>query len=166
MSSFTAPLDIRYDATASKALGRDHWRVTRGFVYYLGDLGSQRWVAVPAGFLTDGASVPRAFWSLIPPWGAYGQAAALHDYLCEYLSITVDGRPQNITRDVCDSILDEAMGVLGVEPALRKTIYDAVCAYRWVSGVSKPSSTALKRSLEAAWRDDPPASIPTLGVPV
>lgn len=168
MSSFTAPLDTRYDPDASKILGRDLWRVVDGFVYYLGDLGSQRWVAVPPGFLSDGASVPRAFWSLIPPWGAYGQAAVLHDYLCEHLEIIVSGQPQAITRAECDAILNEAMGVLNVETALRRTIYDAVCAYRWFSGVDTPSGTAQKRALEAAWRNTPLASteVPTTpGVP-
>jgi hypothetical protein len=35
-------------------------------------LEARAWLNVPAGYLTDGDSVPRVFWSLIPPWGAYG----------------------------------------------------------------------------------------------
>lgn len=151
MSSFTQPLVITYDDRASRALGGTYWRLWQGFRYDLGEKGSARWVNVPAGFLTDGASVPRAFWSIIPPWGAYGQAAVLHDYLCEFLSITVNGAPQRITRAQCDAILNEAMGVLGVPPATKGAIYDAVCLYRAVSGVTQPSSTAAKRALEAAW---------------
>lgn len=152
MSSFTAfsaPLDVRYDAEASQALGADHWRVLRPFRFYV---GSQRaWVSVPAGYLTDGASVPRALWSLIPPWGAYGQAAVVHDLVCEYLSITVDGAPKAVTRAECDSILLEAMTVLDVPDLQRTAIYDAVVAYRLASGVSKPTSTAVKRKLESEW---------------
>lgn len=39
-------------------------------------------VTVPAGFITDLASVPRFFWRIIPPWdGQYAEAAIVHDYL-------------------------------------------------------------------------------------
>ena len=153
MSSFTefsAPLTVRYDAEASKALGADHWRVTEGVRFYLA-ADHNAWVTVPAGYLTDGASVPRALWSLIPPWGAYGQAAVVHDLVCEYLSVTVDGKPKRITRAACDDILFEALVVLDVPEVQRQAIYQAVCAFRLVSGVDKPTSTALKRKLESEW---------------
>lgn len=151
-TDFTAPLCVQYDAEASRRLGADHWRVTQPFRFYLGEKDSARWVYVPAGYLTDGASVPRAFWSLIPPWGSYGQAAVVHDIVCEYLSITVDGAPVPVTRAECDRILLEAMEVLGVPAIKRKAIYGAVCAYRLVSGTDKPSTTAEKRALESSWR--------------
>ena len=106
---------------------------------------------MPAGYLTDGASVPQVLWSLIPPWGAYGQAAVVHDLLCEYLATTKDGVPQKITRARCDEILLEAMVALGVPAVKRCTIYRAVALYRRLSGVDAPTNTAQKRALEAAW---------------
>ena len=154
MSSFTkfsAPLQVQYDEDASEALGADHWRVCQPFRFYLGGKDTDRWVYVPAGYLTDGASVPRVCWSLIPPWGSYGQAAVVHDIVCEYLSITVDGKPQAVTRAECDEILLEAMMVLGVPVPVRDAIYGAVSLYRIASGVDEPTSTALKRELESRW---------------
>lgn len=150
-TSFSGPLDVRYDAEASQVLGADHWRVLKPFRFYLGQKGSERWVYVPAGYLTDGASVPQLFWNIIPPWGAYGQAAVVHDLVCEYLSITIDGAPHAVTRAECDAILLEAMTVLGVSALKRQAIYQAVSLYRLASGVSRPTSTPLKRSLEAKW---------------
>lgn len=57
---------------------------------YLGD-GRYRLVepielfgyTVPAGFVTDGASIPKIFWSFIgsPFTGKYVEVAILHDYL-------------------------------------------------------------------------------------
>lgn len=38
-------------------------------------------VTVPAGFVTDFASVPKILWSIFPPTGWYQRAALLHDYL-------------------------------------------------------------------------------------
>ena len=36
---------------------------------------------VPAGFETDGASVPRLLWAVFSPAGVLFQAAIVHDYL-------------------------------------------------------------------------------------
>lgn len=154
MSSFTrfsAQMSVRYDKDASKALGVDHWRVMDGFRFYVGDESSGEWVNVPAGYLTDGASVPRLFWNIIPPWGSYGQAAVVHDIVCEYLSITKNGLPKKVTRAECDGILDQALAALEVPWLTRKSITSAVGFYRMISGVSTPSTTALKRSLESKW---------------
>ena len=38
-------------------------------------------IVVPAGFVTDFASTPRALWSVIPPTGRYQLAAVVHDFL-------------------------------------------------------------------------------------
>lgn len=38
-------------------------------------------VSVPEGFVTDLASIPRAFWSIKRPEGRHAYAAAIHDYL-------------------------------------------------------------------------------------
>jgi hypothetical protein len=39
-------------------------------------------VHVPAGFIFDGASTPRIFWSILPPFKDVKVAACIHDYLC------------------------------------------------------------------------------------
>lgn len=148
---FDAELMMVYDAKASKRLGKDYWRVQQGFRYYLGTKGSNKWVYVPAGYLTDGASVPQIFWSVIDRWGAYGQAAVVHDILCEYLTITVDGLPQRITRAEADDILLEAMLVLEVPEFKAKTIEAAVDFYRVIARVTEPSNDPVKRQLESEW---------------
>lgn len=156
MSSFTAfsaPLDTRYDAEASASLGADHWRVLREFRFWAHIPRRGRvWVTVPAGYLTDGASVPRLLWSLIPPWGQYGQAAVVHDLLCEYLAVMTDaGELVAITRAECDQLFLEAMRVLGVPSLRRHTMHTGVSAYRIVSGTHRPTATPIKRRLEAQW---------------
>jgi hypothetical protein len=150
-TAFSAPLLIQYDKDASQALGADHWRVAREFKYFIGSENSKRWITVPAGYLTDGASVPRALWSIIPPWGAYGQAAVVHDILCEYLSIMVSGKLTPITRERADEIFAEAMAVLQVPPRDIALISEGVKLYRLASGVSAPSTRLEKRLLEANW---------------
>lgn len=154
MSSFTdfsAPLNIQFDADASRALGKDHWRVTQAFRYYIQDKERGEWVYVPAGYLTDGASVPRLLWPLLPPWGVYGQAAVVHDIVCEYLSISVDGEPRSISREACDNILFEAMAVLKVPGYKRWLITTGVNLIRRLHNIHLPTSTPKKQALEANW---------------
>src|SRR5262249_35732270 len=47
-------------------------------------------IMVPRGFVTDFASVPRLFWSLLPPIGRYGYAALFHDYVYWQQTISRD----------------------------------------------------------------------------
>lgn len=156
MSSFTrfsAPLLIQHDPLASAVLGEDYWRVAKSFRYDIGFEGSQRWVTVPAGYLTDGASVPRIAWSIIPPWGSYGQAAVLHDLLCEYLTVIENGLPVPITRAEADAIFLEAMTVLKVPEETRELMSSAVNLYRKARRITAPTSSPAKRKLEAEWHE-------------
>lgn len=41
-------------------------------------------IKIPAGFVTNGANIPRLFWCIIPPFKPkYLRAVVLHDYLCD-----------------------------------------------------------------------------------
>lgn len=148
MDTYSGFLVTTYDAAASTLLGDDHWRVLAPFTYLLSP--TQR-INIPAGYLTDGASVPRLFWNIIPPWGRYGQAAVVHDLLCEYLEVEEDGGHVKISRATCDSVLNQAMQDLGVPTYKRLMIYWGVCAYRLTIGTTKPNPNPIKQKLEREW---------------
>lgn len=38
-------------------------------------------ILIPEGYASDFASIPRIFWTLIPPHGRTAEASVLHDYL-------------------------------------------------------------------------------------
>ncbi|RAZ54579.1 hypothetical protein CHL10074_07090 [Campylobacter hyointestinalis subsp. lawsonii] len=41
-------------------------------------------IKIPAGYMTNGADIPRLFWSLFPPNSPeYLSAVVVHDYLCD-----------------------------------------------------------------------------------
>lgn len=67
---------MRYELVA--ILPRD-WKGR--VVYKLAGPMTLAGVTVPAGFESDGASVPRWAWPLFPPVGRYFAAAVVHDYL-------------------------------------------------------------------------------------
>jgi hypothetical protein len=74
-------------------------------------------IIVPAGFVTDFASTPRAIWAVLPPVGQYQLAAVVHDFL--YWD-------QGCTREQADALLRVAMTESKVERAKRDIIWEAV----------------------------------------
>lgn len=107
------------DLTLTK-LKKGLWKTEHEFTYTWGKYR----ITVPAGYVTDLASVPRGFWNLIPKDGTYDQAAVLHDYI--YGTHSFD-------RKTCDRIFLEAMKELGVGWWTRGTIYNAVRAFGWIA---------------------------------
>ena len=78
-------------------------------------------ITVKAGFDFDGASIPKAFWSVIgsPFNGAYVPPAVIHDGL--YAS-------EALPREVCDEIFLELMKQFGVSYVKRYSMYWSVRA--------------------------------------
>lgn len=163
MTSFTAfdgKNNIQYAFDASEILNKDFWRCVTGFRYYLDAEKRDEWVDIPAGYLTDGASVPKLFHNVVQPWGRHGPAVVVHDILCEYLTVSKrvisDGVEsvgvRRITRKECDQILLNAMKVLKV-PKWRYTVmYWGVSLFRRAANVRDPSLSIIKLRLEKDWR--------------
>ncbi len=160
MNNFSGGLVIQYDHAASEILGGDYWRVMRSFRYYIPTsliapdwtVSSRKcWAFAPAGMLTDLGSIPKVFRGIISNGGAASQAYVIHDQLCEYLSVTRNGKPQSITREECDLILKAALLDLEIDSTTAHLIYNAVAAYQLVRQTRDPSTTRIKRDLEAAF---------------
>lgn len=108
--------------------GTELWYTRNDFTFFIGPVSDQRYVTVPAGFVTDGATVPRMFWSIFPPWGIYGQAAVLHDFLCTNRKLTKNGDSDDldVTQAESDKIFYKAMKVLKTPLWKRAVIYASV----------------------------------------
>jgi hypothetical protein len=150
MSTFTrfsAIEQLQYDKAMSVLNNKDLWAVIPGFRYYIGSEGSDRYIDVETGFRTDGATIPRFLWWLLPPMGEYSQACTLHDKLCQTYHITqvINGIPTQVpvTRKEIDMILKEAMDVLQVTPWKKTVINVGVTGYRIVTNPTKPKAGYL-----------------------
>lgn len=99
------------------------WFLREDFGYDVGCEGSGQSIEVPAGFLTDFASVPRLLWWLFPTWGRYGNAAVIHDF-CYW--------EQTLSRRRADQVFLEAMKVLGVGWGTRGALYAGVRLFGWL----------------------------------
>lgn len=94
--------------------GRSLWAVQRALEYQAGDDPNEL-IIVPAGFVTDLASVPRMVWSFYPPDGPWAKAAIIHDFLYwtkgtgEWHGRVGITRAEQYSRKDADDILKEAM---------------------------------------------------------
>lgn len=110
MSPFNCPLIL-----TPLSDGRN-WKLVEELLYET-NVPKTHLITVPAGFITDFASVPRVFWRVIPPWGKYGRAAVVHDWLY---------KEKGGDRETADLIFLEAMTFLGVAKWKRYVMYWAV----------------------------------------
>lgn len=108
MSAFRTPLVLEHG-------GDRRLTLTSPLLYDSDVLGVT--IAVPTGFVTDLASIPRGLWNILPPIGRYDRAAVVHDYLyaCGFT-----------TRKQADDVLYEAMRVTQVGRVAAWTIYAGV----------------------------------------
>lgn len=90
------------------------WRLAHRLVY-VPQRGKP--IAIPAGFVTDLASIPRILQGLIPVNGKHRAAAILHDYL--YVT-------QRVKRAKADALFLEAMKASGVSFIQSHLMYAAV----------------------------------------
>ncbi len=83
-------------------MGRGQYESTAPTVYVWRDGTTERVVTIPTGTRSDLASTPRMIWNMIPPTGAYEDAAYVHDEGCQELRRAhAEGRPPAMSsRDV------------------------------------------------------------------
>src|SRR5688500_13813630 len=75
----------------------EHFMLLAPLVYRADD---SRVFTIPAGFVTDFASIPRVMWVRYPKSGPWNKAAVLHDWL--YVQ-------NGVTRSEADGLFKEAM---------------------------------------------------------
>lgn len=108
-SGFRTTLDTRVLTDCS-------FQLLSPLVYYSDHLARE--ITVPAGFVTDFASVPRLPVAYLLAGGAADQAAVVHDYLYHHHEIC--------SRGEADAVFDEAMGVTGQPWWRRKMMWAGV----------------------------------------
>ena len=118
------------------------WVTRQEFGYDIGQEDSGNSIDVPAGFMTDFASVPRLLWAILPRWGKYGNAAVIHDY-CYW--------EQSRSRKESDRIFREAMDVLKVPAFTARLMYRAVRLFGYFAwlGNTQRKAKGLSRIAKA-----------------
>ncbi len=112
------------------------WQVKQSFTYS----GARESFTIPAGMITDFASIPRVFAWYLPRYGRYTRAAILHDHLWEM------AHAGQIDYVDADGTFRQAMLALGVPFLHRWAMWAAV---RWAA-LAKPNGG--KGWWREAWR--------------
>jgi Protein of unknown function (DUF1353) len=124
--------------TVAELLDDRNWKLLRP-LRYTGNRGDS--FTVPAGYVTDFASVPRVAVWLIPRFGRYTRAAILHDWLL------TDALPAGLVTSVdTDGIFRAVLRELGTPPVKRWLMWTGV---RW--------GAAFNRRRRAGWGSTAPA---------
>jgi hypothetical protein len=101
------------------------------------DPNGQHW-DVPAGMVTDGASIPRVFWIKYPPFtGNYRNAAIVHDHYCN---------TQSRSWQDTHNMFYDAMLTAKVDGKTAKILWAAVYGFgpRWGIGAQTRGPAAAK----------------------
>lgn len=98
-----------------KNLDNMYWSTLSRLIYK----NTKYQILVEPGFVTDGASIPQPFWSIVgfPLEGKLAKPAIIHDGLYTVMSLP---------RDTCDKLLLEMLLLNGVNHAVANVIYYAV----------------------------------------
>jgi hypothetical protein len=129
MSKFTSQLFLRsFSAAEVKAAGSkvQLYEITQPFSYVSDKLGVT--ITVPAGLVTDFASIPRAAWEFLDPEDPIiAWPSVIHDYLYTCKGTLPDGT--KYTRTQADAVLREGMEACGAGSLIRQSVYQAVKAF-------------------------------------
>ncbi|WP_412759710.1 DUF1353 domain-containing protein [Methylorubrum subtropicum] len=113
----------------------DYYYITESLTWK-SDTDPNHTISIPSGFVTDLASIPRVFWSILPKTSAYTYPAIIHDYLYWF-------QPQNYTRKSADEVLKTTMQELNIS---KIKIFIIFISVRLWGGTSwKHNKTARER---------------------
>ena len=112
-----------YNPSDVRTLEQDLVAIWNGKVY-----------VVKEGFITDGASVPRAMWRVIGhPWAHYMPAAIIHDAFYAF---------HTVSQKEADKALRDLMRSIGVSALKANAMYAAVRTFGWIAYKSKDQLAA------------------------
>lgn len=74
-------------------------------------------IIIPAGYITDGSSIPRVFWRIVNPWYTEARrASCVHDFIYSHLYKT-------LSKHFADTALKEIMLKDGASEFIANTFY-------------------------------------------
>ena len=105
------------DRVVISPVGKDKYEVVKSYLY--------KDIRIKKGFVTNGADIPRIFWSIFPPNSPeYMSAIVIHDFLC-------DKYPE-VSYKEADRVFYEAMIEIGVSKWKAKLFYKSCSIYHTV----------------------------------
>lgn len=138
-------LDPKYQPDL-RPIAKNKYQLWRTWSYKWTKDNIQRRIVIPAGFICDGASVPRFLWTItgITPDGMIRSAALVHDFLYKHGGKLPTGCYQQLakydwidlpiiwTRENADRIFCRIMRECGISMVKRRMAYRGVRMFGWM----------------------------------
>jgi hypothetical protein len=121
LRTFTGPVSLTQVGGANWRL----WRLNEPLRYEVERGDCCTLIEVPAGFVTDGPTIPRPLWPVLPVFGPYLRCGILHDYLC-YRLAKGEPHPDAANRLAADRLFLEALGAVHANCLARLALYAGV----------------------------------------
>lgn len=108
--------------------GKDTFRLKEDYEVFLIVDNKAFFCLIKKGFITNGANIPRLFWSIYPPNSpAYLTAVVIHDYLCINAKNKKD-------KSIADKVFKQALKELKINAFTRNLFYLATRGYHLTFG--------------------------------
>lgn len=118
--AFLTPLRV-------EQIGARRWLLTDTLIFRSAALRGT--LAVPRGFQTDFASIPRFAWVLFPPADSYNPAAVMHDGAYANALMAQSGARVFLVKRLADDLFEECLRAVGISLWRRWVMATAVRAY-------------------------------------
>jgi hypothetical protein len=151
VGAFTSELTMTHLSGDAKH-GWRFWRLAEPLIYEVGGSGSGRVIVVSKDFITDGPSIPRFLWSILPVWASWSRAGVIHDYLCRQTAKN-NPHPEAPTRADADRIFFEAMTALNVGRVQKYALYWGVRLGTWFNvRITMIDHNTTPNATQVVWR--------------
>lgn len=85
---------------------------------------------VRAGFITDGATIPKFLWSILSPFEDYFTSCILHDFLCDLSLLAKTDDEVRAKRKYADATFNLSMKHYKIKTSTRLALYLGVSTWR------------------------------------
>lgn len=143
---------IVYSPSVSKMFGRNYWYLGEDVQYTINNDRDTYEFLIERGYLTDGATVPRLLWSIVPLWDECALAVVAHDFLCNYGWVVKNGKLTKLERAEIDKLFLHLLDFSNVAKFKYWMMYIAVRVFATTSGHKDPSISRRKEDAQTSIR--------------
>lgn len=118
-----------FNNEVTEITGKNHWHLAEDICVDIKWGTKDVSFKILRGFLTDGTSVTRLLHTLIPVWDNNTNGVAIHDWLCCFPVVMINGVETKMRRDEIDRLFLEVMKFNGLSKIRRTIMYAGIRAY-------------------------------------
>lgn len=141
-------VQLVFNPEATEVMGKNHWHLDEDIDVNITWGAKEISFKILRGFLTDGTSVTRLLHALIPVWDNNTDGVVIHDWLCNFPIVLINGKETTLSRSEIDLLFLEVMKFNGLSKIRRTLMYVGIRAYVLLGLKKNSKELATKIALE------------------